>query len=191
MDARTTRLVASAIDSAIQTVGDAEYQRLSQGLSLYERKSKIQFALNSLDLLRSGNQPDYSNEWVALFYVLWYQPKQINLAYGLINEMLNRRNGNAFTLNRNGVLRIIDFGCGALATQFAVALFAAEAIDTGPSFQEIMIDSFDINQPMIDIGRRVWEQFKSETAAIPLSVKPLHSSNPTTLQDLLHSSLRG
>ncbi len=167
MDARTTRSIASAIDRTIQKVGETEYQRLSKDLTLSERKTKIRLALRSLDLLQSGEQPDYQNDWVALFYVLWYQPKQINLAYGMIKRLLSVRGNRSLILGPSGRLRVIDFGCGALAMQFAVALAVTDAIIDGQAIDSINIHSSDTSRPMIDLGVRLWEQFVVESSAIP------------------------
>ena len=173
MDARTTRSIAGAIDHTIQKVGEAEYQRLSKNLTLSEHKTKIRLALRSLDLLQSREQPDYQDDWVALFYVLWYQPKQINLAYGMIKRLLSVRGNSSLTLKPNRQLRVIDFGCGALAMQFAVALAATDAIIEGQAIDSISIHSSDTSRPMIDLGVKLWEQFVVESSAIPPLSKAL------------------
>ena len=194
MNARTTGLVAIAIDSAIQKAGEAEYQRLSDGLSLGECKSRVQLALNSLRLLQSGEQPEYTDEWVALFYTLWYQPKQINLAYGMIKKMLSLRNSDSFILNPNGQLHVIDLGCGALAMQFVVALAATDAIAKGQNIKQITIHSSDTSQIMIDLGRKLWQQFQVEPSVTPSMDQALSLIEPqydTSLPDFFREQFRG
>jgi hypothetical protein len=56
----------------------------------------------------------------------------------------------------------VDFGCGALAMHFGVALVMADAIEEGASFTKIRIDSIDTSKTMIRIGKKVWKRFKEE-----------------------------
>ena len=94
--------------------------------------------------------PDY-NEWDTLLYH-WYQPSQINLAYSTIKSktMVSDK------------LRIVDFGCGALAIQFGVALRAADALEQMQPLSEVRIDSLDTSRAMVRMGQKIWEQFKIE-----------------------------
>ena len=70
-----------------------------------------------------GEEPEY-NEWDALFYVTWYQPRQINLALAILQKLYEDARK---WLGSDFPLHIIDVGCGAfLAVQFAMAILAAE-----------------------------------------------------------------
>ena len=48
-------------------------------------------ALRSLKELQQGRKADYGNEWVAIFYLTWYQPRQIQLAYAALRELISER----------------------------------------------------------------------------------------------------
>lgn len=56
-------------------------------------------------------------------------------------------------------LHVVDFGSGAFAMQFGVALVAADAIRNGQTIDEIHIDSLDLSTDMTSIGEKVWERF--------------------------------
>ena len=107
--------------------------------------------------------PDYDDEWVALFYNLWYQPKHINIAYRMINHLMTRRNPSAPRLTDSGNLAVVDFGCGSLAMQFGVALVAAGALQRGEPVAPIKYRGIDTSAPMIRMGQRIWDEFVALT----------------------------
>lgn len=151
--------IPRTLDHVITSVSKQEFKRLASGLTLNEKTEKVRDALESLGKLQNGEMCDYDNKWVALFYH-WYQPSQINLAYSMIKSMINS------TGISNEKLHIVDFGCGSLAMQFGVALAVADLINKKP-ITEIRIDSIDISQAMINIGREMWERFKPRASRYP------------------------
>ena len=66
------------LESAILRVAETEYRRFSSGLTPGQAAARVTRALESMAGLRDGVPPDY-NEWDALFYLTWYQPRQVNL----------------------------------------------------------------------------------------------------------------
>ena len=92
MDEKTRAAVTNALDVAIAQVAQKEISRLSAGLSPDEIAKNICVALHELESLQQGGMPNYGNEWVAVFYLLWYQPAQINLAYTLAQKVPEDRN---------------------------------------------------------------------------------------------------
>ena len=101
--------------------------------------------------------PEYC-DWDSLFYATWFQPTQINLAYTILSKALSH--GSPFP-NRPASLHFHDFGCGALATQFGLAIAASELLDEGYS-PEIVISLEDSSQSMKDIGWMIWENLIRE-----------------------------
>ena len=185
------KAVTRALSDAIVTVAEDELARLSPGLDEDKRAKAIESALKGLKSLQSGRMPDYENEWVALFYITWYQPAQINLAYSMINTMAKRRDPEDAVLTDSGKLHVVDFGCGALAMQFAVALAAADALQKGDRLASIRIDSMDTSQAMIHIGHKVWEHFKMEvrkSAELASLNEALEVVRPTTSVRLSHAA---
>jgi hypothetical protein len=147
--------IADALDKAITTVAEQEFDRLTKGLNNEQIAEKVVGALQSLKRLQEGNIPNY-DERDALFYH-WYQPSHISLAYNTI-KLAN---------GLSDQLHFVDFGCGALAMQFGVFLAAADAIERGQSITEIKIDSIDTSQAMVNIGQKIWEQLKREVGRNP------------------------
>ena len=158
MDEENKHVVANILDRAIAQAGVAEIMRLSQGLSPLELTEKVAYALGQLRLLGIGRMPNY-DEWVALFYGLWYQPGHINLAYRMIDHMIKDRNAQSPVLTGNGVLRVVDFGCGSFAMQFGVALVAATALSQGQRIESIKITAIDSSDAMIRMGQSIWTNF--------------------------------
>ena len=152
--------VAEVLDQAIVAVAKKDIRRLCEAKewNVIEIARSIQNALETLRNLQSGVMPDYK-EWVALFYLLWYQPKQINLAYSLIERATTQKPAREVFPHEHGKLHLVDFGCGALAMQFAVALSVADALENGKDISSIRTDSIDCSEPMIQLGQAVWEEF--------------------------------
>ena len=164
--------VQTAIDEVIVKVSEEQWDRLAgdecDPRSRTCATQAIYTALESLDELKRGGIPNYNDEWVALFYLTWYQPKQINLAYSVLtgissnleseNKPLWIRDGSKV---ENGKFYYIDFGCGCLATMFAVAIAAADSITHGKFISRIVIECIDNSSAMIDLGEKTWGKFVS------------------------------
>lgn len=148
----------TVLDQVITEVARAELERLrlSEGLRDEEVPSKIRGALGELDRLQQGKLPDYHDPWVALFYLTWYQPGHILLGRQLIKLLESKGQGLG-----NGNIHIVDFGCGALAMQFALAWATAQAIEDGADMAPITIVSYDTSSPMIKLGISLWNQLKA------------------------------
>ena len=153
-----------AIDGAITKVAETEFQRLSAGMGEDALTNKVHATLGSFRGLRRGIPPDYSDPWVALFYLTWFQPGQIQLAHNLIDRMKQKRGSRRLIGRHHGKLQVLDIGCGALATLFPAAWAAADTLDDGLSIPQIPIYSYDESQAMIELGQGVWQRLKSEIA---------------------------
>ena len=152
-----TQAVAKILDEVIAETGDEEFKRLSQGMESSEWAPKVGNALSELRKLSQGVMPQYDDEWVALFYLLWFQPKQIALAYSIIKKMFE---ADSLAPNGKKELHVIDFGCGTLAMQFAIALAAANATEQGLRGIPIHVDSIDSSHAMINLGGKCWDKFQ-------------------------------
>lgn len=155
--------VAKALDLALVKVAEDEYQRLSKELKedKFEIANRVKNALYELKNLQSGKMPCYDDEWVPLFYSTWYQPSHVNLAYSMIDAMV-KKTGWDGALTKSGKLHVVDFGCGTLAMQFGVALAAADALRRKERIDSIRVDLIDRSLGMIDMGCKIWDQFKQE-----------------------------
>jgi len=160
-------LLFGALDRAITRVADDQYKRLSNKISLNGLNRRVHQYLNFLSGLQQGNPPNYNDPWIALFYLTWYQPKQIHLAHSLIEEQKTIRNTNSLLIDNSQSLHVIDFGCGALAMKFAVAWAVAEAIEHGEQISSVTVDSYDANLSMIQLGISLWDEFKSQIQNTP------------------------
>ena len=147
-------LVGHVLDEAIATVAEEEFNRLrSTANNDFQVARNVTEALRSLRNLQQGVEPEY-NEWDALFYVTWYQPRQVNLALAILQEPYEdarRQLGSDFPLH------IIDVGCGALAVQFAMAILAAENQREG---NDLTVNGIDPSEPMKRIGKVLWSNFR-------------------------------
>ena len=110
-------LIGEALDRAIAKVAEEEYGRLAEGMSLRDQTASVDKALSSLMELQKGHEPDYNSEWVSLFYLTWFQPRQVHLAYAALCQHIAEQRSPS---------HVIDYGCGAWAVQFALAILLAE-----------------------------------------------------------------
>ena len=146
--------VAHVLDEAIATVADQELNRLSEGLNDFQVAEQIAKALDSLRELQGADPPNYNNEWVALFYLTWYQPRQINTALTVLRQLYaDPRNER---LRMGHPLVIIDVGCGALAVQIAAAIMTAEYQRED---NKVSVQGIDPSEPMKEIGVNLWLEF--------------------------------
>ena len=156
---------AAALDRAIAEVFRNEVEHLIQGqnMSDAEKLSKVEDALGEVGKLGKwqGEMPKY-DEWLAPFYLSWYQPRQINLTYSMIMGIVGEESIGKEILTDTGRLYVFDYGCGALAMKFGVALAIADALQKNQKIYSACVASYDESEAMKNIGKKVWEQFKSE-----------------------------
>ena len=147
--------VGHLLDEAIATVAEEEFNRLCHAANndLQEVAREVIKALMGLRGLRDGVEPDYS-EWVALLYLTWYQPRQINLALYILQELYEDARKH---LEPDFPLHIIDFGCGALAVQFAMAILTAKYPG---ECNNLTVHGIDPSEPMKRIGKALWSKFR-------------------------------
>ncbi len=144
------------LDQVICETGQSQFQYLSEGLNPEQIGKQIDKALSENMRLSSSEMPDYNNEWVALFYFLWYQPKQIQLAYRSISYLLQSRK-----IDLHGNLYMVDYACGSLATLYGFILALTDYIDRGETVDHIIIDFVDESSCMTKLGEISWGNFKS------------------------------
>ena len=155
MDEQTQGVVTKALDTAIASVAAEWFVKLSSGLTDKEITRRVHNSLRSLEKLQRGEMPQY-DAWDALFYALWYQPSQINLAYTIARNIPDRLNPL-----RNGIgsIRVFDFGCGALAMKFGLVLAAFEFLQRSLPYPKIFFGKCDSSDSMIQIGMDIWNNF--------------------------------
>lgn len=149
--------IAKGLDSAIAAAAAAEYSRLTTGLSQGEKANLVALALELLHgSIRQREMPEYANELVALFYSVWYQPFQVNAAYALIRDAIEQQRDR---LANEEQLHIVDFGSGALAMEFGLALAVADATERGFRVPEVSVSLFEPNDAMLGVGVNIWQRF--------------------------------
>lgn len=154
LTANNQRIRTNRLNSSLTKAYDKyEYQ-------IY-RKRSVENSLHSLDRLKQGDMPDY-NDWDALFYLTWYQPRQVNLVYSILNGLKIDGTDRNILGAENYKIRVIDFGCGCLVTNIAVAMAAADLTAQERHVPEIEIDCIDISPAMILVGERIWELFQNK-----------------------------
>ena len=165
------RAIQSAIDKAIAQVAEERWKRLAGDVcdpcARTCAAQAIYTALGSLKELKQDGIPNYDDDWVALFYLTWYQPRQINLVYSVLSGIRTSKSSDGpeqlkpdiFGFGTDTV-RFIDLGCGCLATMFGATLAAADAFAQGQEIPEIVFDCIDTSPGMIQIGNETWGRFR-------------------------------
>ena len=151
--------IATLIDNEIAKLADMMYQCLSRALVDDDLADKLRCppqavgdALDDLGKLSRGISPNYHDDWVALFYLTWYQPRQVNLVASICQTLAKER-GSTFLSN----LRVVDVGCGALATLIGIAATCARLrIDT-----QIVIHGIDPCRQMTCMGKNLVHRMSS------------------------------
>ena len=138
-----------ALDEAIAKVTQAEFDRLSEGRGRTEVMEREKRARESLDLLLRKAKPDYEDEWVAPYYVIRYQPRQVNLVHSVLLK-------SAPTIH--APVHVVDVGSGAWASMIALAIFHSVAGRSGRK-TEITVHGIEPSEPMTRLGEELWMEF--------------------------------
>ena len=154
----TLSAATRALDIAIANVVNKQLEELASKAGPEQTAHNILRSLVSFKELRKSKMPAY-NGWDAVFYSAWYQPSHINLAYTLIKKIPIEMNP---LLSGKGNLHVIDFGCGAFAMQFGLALAAADTLQEQGELPQINISSRDSSRYMVAIGQKIWAAFVRE-----------------------------
>ena len=136
--------VAELLDDTIAHVARSEYRRLFQKHARDKCRGKMCEALDALLGLGQGTPPDYTDEWVTLGYLTWYQPRQINLVASICAH-------HPHLSPSSGRLLVVDVGCGVFATAIGMAIgFAMRDVDV-----PIMIHGIDPSDTMKRTGKKL------------------------------------
>ena len=141
-------MVRQSLDMAIARVAEDEYHRLTTSKSPRERLNRVTKALESMGGLQKGTEPTY-NEWDALFYLTWYQPRQINLGLAIMRRFFSSNS-----------LHVIDVGCGAFAVRIASAIAVAKKHSRHADIN-VTVQGIDRSKHMRRIGKVMWSAFES------------------------------
>ena len=151
--------LTDVLDRAIARVAARKFASLSEGMTKEGWSSNVHQSLESLGGLQQSNPPNYNDPWIALFYLTWYQPGQIQLVRSLIDEQRKANADGQLLGDGRQALHVVDFGCGALAMRFGLVLALADALEQGEDINAIHIDSIDPNMTMVQMGVQIWNEF--------------------------------
>lgn len=157
--------LVKALDTAIantarDTLGIALVKPPFNHMSPHEQKQRVSTIADDMRSKLGGLQtPDYGNDIVAAAYLLNYHPSHIGLAHTIVNQMVNSRGGRKLIAGDSGHLHIVDLAAGTLAMQFGIAIAVADALIRGEDIKRVVVDSIDISQVMLRVGRIAWEKF--------------------------------
>ncbi|MCY4415990.1 MAG: hypothetical protein OXE87_06745 [Chloroflexi bacterium] len=157
MNSQQQAQIASILEDEILRCAHEEFVRLNRCLPISDTATNVDRALRELQKLTRDEEPNY-DEWTTLFYMLWYQPKHINLAYRILSAMSDARLAQQGRLTASGNLHVVDFGCGSLAMQFGLMLIVTDAISRGEDISQVRIDGFDTSGPMLRLGQDLWNK---------------------------------
>lgn len=140
-------LVRDALDHAISEVAKEEERRLCRRVAVESQERHVYDGLDSLLKLQQGIEPDYDSEWLSVLYLTWYHPRQIHLAYASLRRFIEQDGPPP---------HVIDYGCGAWAVQFALAMALAEM--RNPRVSGIGVHGIEPAKPMREIGTKLWKK---------------------------------
>ncbi|MCY4416815.1 MAG: hypothetical protein OXE87_10975 [Chloroflexi bacterium] len=154
---RASSDAAEVLDAAISNAAATTFDRLTRGLNRTETAVSVSHALDSLHgSIRRLETPEYAEALVALFYSVWYQPFQTNLAYSLIFQAIEEREAQLSSKRR---LDIVDFGSGTLASGAGLALAVLEAQARGVPVPGITVALVEPSDAMTRTGPDIWGSF--------------------------------
>ena len=148
----TVNGIGIALQQAICAVAEGEYARLRASRTPEGCLNCIGSALESLGGLQRGIAPSY-DEWQALFYITWYQYAHVNLAGAILHKLFECR-------PIREPIHLVDLGCGAMATQLALTIYAAKTQETYNPPPRITVHNVDPSRAMRRIGQELFESVR-------------------------------
>ena len=140
-------------------VATHEYHEIAGRLSLKQQNKQIASAFHQLATMAHGKgEPDFDDPWIALFYLLWYHPRQVNLFYSIFRPLLESQ---AAADPPCSAFQIVDFGCGALAAQMGLMLAYHSAFEPD-HMPHVAITNIDRSKSMTAFGRHLWTEWSRE-----------------------------
>ncbi len=164
MDEGALHELTLAIDSVMARALEGRLNELTSGMSLEEAGEKLIEAQLAVRISGSGAPPDYSNEWLAPLYLAWYGPSHINMAYTLMTQVIPRHD-DTLVKGPSGI-HLEDYACGPFAGQFGLVLAASEATNAFTGNRRLSIYGDDDSDPMWNLGKDIWKDFRSEIGAL-------------------------
>ena len=159
------------IDRAVTSTSRRAFSLLTRDLATTDVERKTDWALNHLatrlkspeedEVQSASDEPDYENPWVGLFYMERFQPRQINLAYSLLEGLVRTGDPSRRIQLPADDLQVVDFGSGAYAFAAGLALTAATSLALERPVGEITVHAID-RPAMLCLGERFWSAFKRE-----------------------------
>ena len=145
--------IATILQEAIRETAECQYVRLSAQCTP-DKNPLIctEAALRALKGLQDGTQPEY-DPWVAMYYLTWYQYPHVNLACAILDKLFH---GDPI----EEPMHVIDLACGAMATQFALAVYSATLSPKNRTMPSITMYNIDPSESMRSIGCMLWKKFK-------------------------------
>ena len=141
----------AALDEAVAKVTRERYDQLKDVLDGGDVRACVERARESLDLLLEpeGDIPDYDDEWVALLYIIRYQPRQVNLVHSVLLESAPKI---------HAPVHVVDVGSGIWASMIALAIFLATRKPTDRK-ADFTIHGIEPSKPMRRLGEELWLEF--------------------------------
>lgn len=120
--------------------------------------AKIDDGLTLFRDLGKFRKPDYDTPLALTNYAAWYQPIQIMLAYVVFKHIIvTMQRGCKFS--EDAKLRVVDFGCGQLATPIGLAIALGDEAEQGRRVPPVEICLIDESAKMIDFGKEIWHNW--------------------------------
>ena len=148
---------AEAVEEAFQKAVDRALCGVSRQRFAEITADEIASALKELDKLgTTGQEPNYRDRDVALFYSQWYLPEQINVTYSESARILcqGARPGR-------DELQLVDFGAGTGAMLIGLTLAIATHVrrERWPK----RLRGYQIDHPaMLNAGQAMWDAILEE-----------------------------
>lgn len=186
-------LVKDVFDQALVDLSDQTLPKLTPPDGNCE--PVVTQALDELTKLSSANAwqvgdgddlPAYDQLSVGLFYCQWYQAQQVNVAYSIIRPAIES-SGSSLWPNSGASLHVVDFGCGAFAVGFGVALALSALVESGQPIPMVTITGIDYPS-MLHLGQQLWASVSNHarqearlgsfrTALEAIRLRPVEMSN--------------
>lgn len=148
-------ILPTILEKAVLNSCRRELMRLQQEKRKNTLISSIEAALRELGKLKEGKKPIYRFSMVPLLHASWYHLAHVNFCIKTVSDLIKE------PVHSGESVGILDFGCGTMPLQWAVAVAVADMVKDQMQIPDIHVVNIDESEKMSNLGCDMWTELKN------------------------------
>ncbi len=131
-----------------------ELARLQRTMNERAVGTSIERGINEFVKLKKGEKPNYRLPMVPLLHASWYHLAHVNFCIKTVSDLIKE------PVHSGESVGILDFGCGTMPLQWAVAVAVADMVKDQMQIPNIYVVNTDKSDKMSSLGCDMWAELK-------------------------------